>query len=102
MWSAIYSNYGDKSPILNVEVIPRFPQLPITVSAAPPTLVRGEFHPIVVHLHCTKEQVGDLTVHIRLIRGERSGEEWVYEGYLRTASCIVGVNPGTVSVPLST
>ena len=80
VWSTVYSNSSSNSPILEVEVIPCFPKLPITVSAPPQNCTKGDLHSLELTLRCMEEQIGDLTIQIRMIRGEKSGKEWIFEG----------------------
>ena len=77
-------------------VIPSFPQLPITLSSLPSSFARGEVYPFTLSLRCVKEKIEDVTLHIKLIRGEQDklirgeqdklirgeqeGDAWVFEG----------------------
>ena len=63
-----------------VNVIPTFTQIPITVSAAPKPLLKGEAHEMVVTLRCMTESVGDLSLQIKLIKGEYKDGLWTYDG----------------------
>ena len=95
MWSDVYAT--DLEPVQSacpvpssrvVFVIPSFPQLPITLSSLPSSFARGEVYPFTLSLRCVKEKIEDVTLHIKLIRGEQDklirgeqeGDAWVFEG----------------------
>lgn len=63
-----------------VTVIPPFPYLPLTISAAPSFLYRGELFPLRIALKCMREKVNDITVNIKLIKGEKKEDVWTYNG----------------------
>ena len=64
-----------------VTVIPPFPYLPLTISTAPSFLYCGEYFPLRIALKCMREQVNDITVNIKLIKGEKKEDVWTYNGY---------------------
>lgn len=69
-------------------MIAPFPRLPVTLSALPRPLLRGELHELKVTLRCLSEQTGDLALHIKLVRGERRETGWTFDGWGSAGSFI--------------
>ena len=85
-WTFSYSRYILLSlssfSLSLVTIIPPFPQLTVTVSSLPSTFVQGEVHSMTVSLKCMRKAMNDLSLQLRLVKGEWNEHEqkWSFEG----------------------